>query len=199
MMKRIAIAAFILLALAFVTQPLWAADITVSWTAPTAYVDGTALPASAIASYDVQYGTCSADKKSITGTPQLVNVPGTATSKVISGIGAGWVCAQARTLTANAQSAWATNADGTLASKLIILEPKPPGNLTVAGGNGVAYMAIRRDNAYAMLPVGTVAGGTLCDSTNGVIAAGKTYFAVPANSVTWYGTSQPTVALATCS
>lgn len=185
--------------LLFVFRPASAADLPWTWTAPTQYTDGTTMPSSAILSYDIIYGTCSTDKKTITGTPVTVNVPAPATSKTITGVGAGIWCGSVRTVTADSQSVFPVDATtGQMAWKQIILTPKPPGNISVGGGGGIAYMAVRQADKYVMLPVGTVPGGTVCDSNNGVLSNGKAYYAVPGSAVAWYGLTQSTVALATC-
>jgi hypothetical protein len=177
-----------------------AADLQWTWTVPAQYTDGTPLPASAIVSYDIEYGLCSADKKSFTGTPVIVNVPAPATSKTITGVGAGIWCGSVRTNTADAQSVFPVDqTTGQLAWKQIVLTPKPPGNISVGGGGGIAYMAVRQQDRFVMIPVGTVPANTQCDPSNGVLSGGDAYFAVPASSVSWYGSTRPTVVLSTCS
>ena len=75
--------------------------------------------------------------------------------------------------------------------------PNPPTGLTAVAG--IAYMATRQKDRYVMVPVGTVPGSTVCDTSNAVISAGAVYYAVPHGSVTWYGSTKPTVVMATCS
>jgi hypothetical protein len=188
-MKRLVIAVLVILAAGFVFEIAKAADLPWTWTVPTQYTDGTTMPSSAIVSYDVMYGTCSADKKTIVGTPVVVNVLAPATSKTITGVGSGIWCGSVRTNTADSQSAFPVDATtGQLAWKQIVLTPKPPGN-----------MAVRQADKYVMLPVGTVPANTVCDPDNGVLSNGKAYYAVPGSAITWYGATQPTVALTTCS
>lgn len=192
----------ILAALLFFIAPVvYAADAPITWTAPTQYTDGTALPASAIASYDIAYGLCSADKKSIVAPATIINVPGTTLSKTITGLGSGTWCFQVRTVTTDGQTSVFTvdSATGLLAWKQIVLIPKPPGTVTVGGGTGTAYMAVRQTDKFVMVPVGTVPANTVCDAENAVIAGGATYFAVPTSAVQWFGSTRPTVALAPCS
>lgn len=191
------------LILAFLASfvPLLAAagDLPASWTVPATYTDGTPLPASAILSYDVQYGACSTDKKSITGTPTVVNVPAPATSKTITGVGPGLWCLSVRTNVSGASSVYPVDATtGQLAWKQVILTPNPPGNISVGGGGGIAYMMLRQNDRFVALPVGTVPAATLCDTSNGAIAAGVTYYAVPTSAVRWSGTTRPTVVFSPC-
>lgn len=52
---------------------------TLTWSAPTQRVDGTALPASEIAAYEVEWGTSTAGP-----FPNTFQVPGTATSYTVA-------------------------------------------------------------------------------------------------------------------
>lgn len=187
--------------LTFITALLpfavFAADAPLTIAVPPTYVDGTALPASAITGYEIQYGLCSADKKSITGTPTLVGT--TAPTKTITGLGSGTWCFQARVKTADSQSAWTVDSTtGLLAYKQIILAPSPPPSVTVGGGVGTAYMIVRQNDRFVALPVGTVPANTQCDSSNGAIVAGTAYYAVPTAVVSWFGPTRPTVVVSPC-
>ena len=77
------------------------------------------------------------------------------------------------------------------------LRPKPPTTLTVAALT--VYMEVRERDALVMLAIGTVPGDTVCDTTQGVIAGGVTYFAVPHSAVAFAGDVQPPVSFALCS
>lgn len=171
-----------------------AASADISWTHPTTYTDGSAIAAGALTQTDIIYGLCNATNDGLlaTPTPVTVVVPYPATTKSITGLGNGTWCFAARSDTATAQSDFTG-----FISKQIILKPAPPTGLTVA--IKTAFMAVRQNDAYVMLPVGTIPGGTQCDSNNGVIAGGVSYWAVPTSSVTWYGATKPTVVLAQCS
>ena len=174
-----------------------AGDATLTWTLATHNTDGTTIPttgAGSLTQTSVIYGLCNATSTGLLTTPAPVTlaVPVPATTRVITGLGNGNWCFAARSDTATAQSAFTS-----YVAKSIILIPNPPGGLTVTVS--VAYMATRQDNHYVMLPMGTVPGGTPCDSTNGMIVNGKAYFAVPFSAVSWYGSTQSTVVMATCS
>jgi len=171
-----------------------AADATLSWTNPTKYTDGTNIASGALTQTSIIYGKCNAASNGLLATPAPVTVvvPQPATTRVITGLGAGSWCFAARSETAAAQSAFTA-----YVSKVIVLTPEPPTGLTVA--DTVAFMAVRQDNRFAMVPVGSVPAGTPCDTGNGVVSDGRAYYAVPTSAVSWYGSTQPTVALSTCS
>lgn len=177
--------------LALMPSMLWAASADLSWTHPTSYTDGTPLPLASITSTDIAYGLCNAGKTAIAGTPTVVAVPAPAVSKSVTGLTNGSWCFQARTAVGASLSDYTA-----VVAKDVVLKPSPPSGLTVSVQT--AFMAVRQNDAYVMLPVGSVPGGTKCDSNNGVIAGGKSYFAVPSSAVQWYGSTKPTVALATC-
>jgi hypothetical protein len=170
-----------------------AADATLTWTNPTQYTDGSAIAPGALTQTSILYGKCNAGSNGLLATPAPVTVPvpQPATTKVITGLGAGSWCFAARAETAAEQSDFTA-----YVSKTIILKPAPPTGLTVTVLT--AFMAVRQDDRYVMVPVGTVPAGTACDSNNGVIADGKSYYAVPFAQVSFYGATQPRVALATC-
>jgi len=173
---------------------LIAGEAQLTWTHPTQYEDGTAVPAGTLVRTSLIYGICNATSNGLLATPApvTVTVPYPATTHTITGLGNGKWCFAARSETATEQSVWTG-----YVWKDVILKPKPPSGLTVVATTG--FMAIRRENSYVMLPIGQVPAGTPCDSNNGVIANGVSYFAVPASSVQWYGATESTVVLASCS
>lgn len=170
-----------------------AADATLSWTLTGTYTDGSSLPASSITQHSILYGACNASSNGLLATPPpvTVSVPMPAVTKVVTGLGNGNWCFAVRTETATAQSDF-TN----YVAKSVVLKPSPPTGLTVSVLT--AFMAVRQKDRYVMIPVGTVPGGTACDANNGVIADGKSYFAVPRSAVAWYGATQTDIAVATC-
>ena len=169
-----------------------AASADLSWTHPTSYTDGTPLPLASITSSDITYGLCNAGKTAIAGTPTVVAVPAPAAARSVTGLTNGSWCFQVRTAVGASLSDYTA-----VVSKDVVLKPSPPSGLLVSVQT--AFMAVRQNDAYVMLPVGTVPGGTKCDSNNGVLSGGKAYYAVPSAAVSWYGNTKPTVALATCS
>jgi len=181
------------LLLCLVSGLTFAADATLSWVNPTQYTDGSPIPAGVLASTGIEYGLCDATGAAIAGTPSTASAAAPATTTVVSGLGNGSWCFHAKAVTVSGSySTWSA-----MATKTIVLTPAAPTGLTVAVRT--AFMAVRENDSYAMIPVGTVSGGTSCDSNNGVISSGIAYFAVPSASVTWYGATKPTVVLAQCS
>lgn len=71
--------------------------ITVSWTAPDKYVDGTPLPASAIAGYRIAYGT------SPTAMNTTIDVPASPTSKQLGSLEAATYYVTVRTRGTNGE------------------------------------------------------------------------------------------------
>ena len=60
------------------------------------------------------------------------------------------------------------------------------------------YTVIKGADNLILLPVGSVPLGTACDTTQGVLRAGKLYNVVDITSVTWSGTARPVVAVGSC-
>jgi hypothetical protein len=171
-----------------------AADAALTWTHPTQYTDGSAISAGALTQTSILYGLCNAGATGLLASPAPVTVvvPQPGSARTITGLGNGKWCFAVRAETAAEQSDFTA-----FVAKDIVLKPKPPTGLIVTAQT--AYMAVRQGDRYVMVPVGTVPGGTSCDSNNGVIAGSAAYYAVPASAVTWYGSTQSTVALARCS
>lgn len=88
-----------LIALLF-SAPLYAGEAIVTWEHPTQYTDGTALPLSAIARTELEYGKCNAAKDGFLAspTPAIVQVAAPAVTRTISSLGAGDWCVRARTV-----------------------------------------------------------------------------------------------------
>lgn len=170
-----------------------AADGDLSWQIATQYTDGTVMPAGTVTGTGIRYGICNATATDLLATPAPVTlvVPVPAVTRTITGLGAGTWCFAVRTETATTPSDYTA-----FVSKVIILKPNPPRNLAVTVQT--AFMAVRQDNKFVMIPVGTVPASTVCDPDNGVVADGKSYFAVPTSAVSWFGATQPTVAVAPC-
>jgi hypothetical protein len=121
----------LLLGLAFAGSAS-AKDASLSWTLPIAYESGEALPASEIASFKVDYGTCSAPN--VFGTSMgVVTVTGAATAATVTGFSSGTFCFRVATVATNGeQSVW-TDAVSIVFSKG---KPKPPTNVRVILLNG---------------------------------------------------------------
>lgn len=125
------IASALVLALAVIgaTRAL-AADVTVTWTHPTQFTDGSTLALGQIASTRVEYGSCSG---SAFGTRVGdVTVPAPATTTTIAGFAPGTHCFRAFTRT-TAAAGGQESAPSAVASRVIAFPPpNPPTIVTVA-------------------------------------------------------------------
>lgn len=184
MLKR-AILALVAVILPFLAS---ASTVTVSWVNATKYEDGANI--TDMVGVKIYRSTVAGQPGSLIAT---VPAPGTSYVDAASPFGT--------TVYYSAATTTSGHGDSVLTAQVSKVNPQaaplPPTGLTVAATT--AYMILRQDDRFVALPVGTVPGDTACDSSNGAIAAGVTYYAVPTAKVTWYGTSQPTVVVARCS
>jgi hypothetical protein len=176
-----------------------AGDANLSWTHPTTYTDGTALPISQIARTEVEYGLCNAGRTGFLASPVpvIVTVAPPPATRVVTGLAPGTWCFRARTVatTSTTPSAWTVNTDGTLASKVILqAPPSAPTNLTIASADLSVYVVLKRVNRFVMVKVGTAPAGTPCIADQTV----NGYFAVPREVVQWAGTVREDVVVASC-
>lgn len=81
-----------------------------------------------------------------------------------------------------------------VATKVVGPIPQPPG-LTFVTVETMVYNVVKRDDGFALIAVGTVPLNTPCDISQSV--NGK--YVVPVASVTWLGSVEPIVVVATCS
>jgi hypothetical protein len=174
-----------------------AGEAEVTWTHPTQYVDGTALPISQIARTEIEYGICNGLNSGFMATPApvIVSVTAPAAARTITGLAAGTWCFRARTVSTlnTTPSAWTVNANGTLPYKVILPPvPQPPSNLMLA--NTQVFTVVKQRDAFVMLPVGTAPAGTACDPLQSV----NGYHVIPREAVTFTGSVQPEVVVARC-
>lgn len=185
-MKRLS--SLVLLLLAF---PLHAATLNISWTAPTTCTDGTPISGCAITKYTV-YSGLQGQAKTVLGTTGP-----TVTTFSAANTGPGNWCIQV--------SASSSGGEGPLSSEACKLVPVPapgaPGTptLTLTVVAPLVFDAIKSADTLALLPVGSVPLGTRCDTTQGVVKSGITYFVVPMSSVTLTGNIKPVAVVAQCS
>lgn len=176
---------------------------TISYTPPTAYTNGTALPASQISGFDAQCisftptggtsGTCSFTPASVAGTATsitiTVNVPSSG----------GSACFQVRAKTTNGQvSSWA---DGDKCKVFTPLVPNPPGNVTVAVVvtiNVVPAYKILADGTRSQAVAGFVPLGKPCVGSIVFIYRGKPYRRVAQADVKWWATAPAANVAAAC-
>ncbi len=98
------LALVVLMLLAFAAH---SQEATVTWTNPTEYVDGGALPLEAIEATEVQYGRCGDAGLAADPAPVSVPVPGPASS--LAGLALpdyGRWCFRARTIAGGVESDW---------------------------------------------------------------------------------------------
>ena len=143
----------VLLLLSF-SGPLLAANVTVSWTHPTQFTDGSALALNQIASTRVEYGSCAGTAfGTVAGQ---VTVPAPATTTTISGFAPGTHCFRAYTRTTVAAGNQESGPSGIATKVIAFPPPNPPTIVTV---ETVAKVLTRWGLG---LKVGTVALGTPC-------------------------------------
>lgn len=174
-------AAFLLALFCAVYGDAFAADVRLNWTPPTQNTDGTPV---ALKGYSIHFGS-TAD--ALTQT-RAVNVP-SASSANVTGLNPGtyFFCVKAIS-TADLSSACSN-----VVSKVIApAAPNPPTGLTVQ--ELVAYQVIGTLDKFVLLPVGTVAADTVCDTSQSV----NGMFVVPREAVTFYGSVKPQAVVAKC-
>jgi hypothetical protein len=179
-----------LVALYLVSGAAHAATVTVSWTNPTQYEDGSSLPASDIERTRIEYGTCNG--QAFGNKLGEFTANGAATTATSPNLSPGTYCFRAYTRAKGLESQPSAPVQKTILQP----PPKPPTNLQVA--EQTVYTSVKRTDRLVMLPVGTVPGDTVCIATEGVIVDGVTYHAVPRAAVQWSGSVQPDIAYARC-
>ena len=92
----------------FLPSKCEAGNANLTWTHPTAYVDGTPLPLANIARTEIAWGKCNAAKTDFEAAPTTFNVAAPTAAAAIPAIPTGAYCFKARTVsTANEVSDWA--------------------------------------------------------------------------------------------
>lgn len=194
------LAAFLLgLGLALLVGPVVAATGNLSYTRPTAYTDGTALPAGDIASYNVR---CASFTPTGSTTPQAcpaitpTTLPGTATGGTITltiPAAGGRACFQVQTVVASgATSDWSVEGCKTFAPAT----PNPPGNVTVAvviGINMAPVYSVTKTGKLSTL-MGFADLGVACGDAVLLTYRGHEFREVPRGAVRWWGSTTLRVA-----
>lgn len=189
-MKRTLLAAALLLA----TFAAVAGTITMNWTTPTTYADGTAIPAGDLTGYRLAYGQCP-DGKTLPASAASSNVSGGSTlTYTITGL----QDSPNKTATnpsptpiiycivAFAESAarGESNPTNVVNDTMPALPgPNPPGGLAVS--STTAYQLKTSPNGPRLASIGEVPLGTQCDQTLSVTVDGTTYYAVPSIDVSF--------------
>ena len=178
-----------LLALLLLPFAAGAADVTVTWTHPSANTDGSALSVSNIASTRVEYGSCSGTAFGTKAGEVVVPAPATTTTVTLA---PGTHCFRAYTRTVAAVGGLESGPSG-VASKVVPYSPPNPPVITVV--NIVAYEIRQSPRGMVSLGrnVGTVPLGTAC----GVKVTGD-YYEVPLDAVTLSKMPKSAVVVAKC-
>lgn len=193
----IAVACALAIVLLSVSQIASATVVTVSWSNPTTYTDGSAMPGTDIGSTTVQYGSCSSSSPlSVATVAGSFTAQGGTTHAQSPDLPAGTYCFQAITNSLTLGS----SAPSVAASETIAKNPGAPalGALStqlVTSGTAI-YLATQIPDGWAFTQVGTVQVGTPCDASQGV----NTYNVVPQKgiTVTWLTAVQPLSIVAQC-
>lgn len=159
-----------------------------SWIPSTTNTDGSAY--SNAAGFRIVYGTSAT---TLTQTIQIAN-PGVS-SYCVTGLAANtWYFGVRAYNTAGGESATSNVVSKVITNAPVPVVPTAPAALTVAQGQLIVYQVLGTDAGFQLLPVGTVAPGTACITTQQVNGR----YAVPTSAVTWYGSVKPKVVVAQC-
>lgn len=179
---------------------LWAgsaASATLSYTAPTSYIDGSPLPASAITGYEFRCGA--GTTAGITCTP--LSLPGTATggTMVITGPATGFTaCIEGRTLVALGPGPYSSPP---FCKTYAAVPPGPPGNVTIAvviGINVAPVYTITAAGARSTALAGFVPVGVACYDDVVFTYRGKSWRRVDVEDVRWWKTTPTPNVAAPC-
>lgn len=162
------------------------AVITLNWTNPTTYTDGTSLPSSQIAGTRIEYGSCTSQGAFATKSGEWTQSGSVTTSQSPNLANQIW-CFRAFTKAQNGTESQASN----VAIKDNRPVPNPP---TLSTQEGIAYNIVKRRNRLVMSPVGTIPVGTECDSTQQI----NGYNVVDRDAVKWSGLIRPDIVVAKC-
>ena len=168
-----------------------AGEARLSWSAPTQRVDGSALDN--LAGYRALWGTT---PRAYT-EEQVINDPATLELQ-ITGLAPGtWYFAVTAFDATGLESAYSAEVSKTIEASPNPLPPADPA--IVPAGTQFAYIINQAGGRLALVPVGTVANGTVCDASQAVRDAnGLTAFRVPAGAVTWSGTVRRDLVFSQC-
>lgn len=184
---------------ALVAAPVAADSGTLTFTPPTTYTNGTALPAAQIASYNLQCSSFTPTGTTTPGTCPAITpatLPGNATGGTITltiPATGGTACFRVQTVASNGQaSAWSN--EGCKAFNP--LTPNPPTGVTIAvvlGINIAPVYSVTATNKLSAL-VGFVDLGVQCGDAVLVRYRGTDFREVPRDAVRWWGTTKLRVA-----
>lgn len=183
----------LVLALVLLSFSATAGEALLTWSAPTARVDGTPLPVNELAGYTVLWGPAA---RNYTG--QAAVAGGGTLTYLVSELPPGtWYFAVVARTTDGLQSAPSAEVSKTIEASPEPLPPTDPA--IVPDGVQFAYIINQAGGRLALVPVGVVANGTVCDASQAVRDSnGLTAFRVPESSVTWSGTVRRSLVFSPC-
>lgn len=167
----------------------------ISWTNATTNTDGSPIPATCTTSpcgklvqSVVEYGTCNGTN--VFGTKQgEITVTAPANTTPVN-----MVVVQMYCFRVFHRNDYTVASDMSNVGSKDNVPPKPnaPGVMTIAGLT--VFQVIGSPNKFALVPVGTAPPDTKCDATQSVNGR----YAVPRESVSWFGSVRPQVVVAEC-
>lgn len=181
-------AIWILFAITFGAQAVYAGDATLSWTAPTQNTDGSAL--TDLAGFTIYGGTVQGGPY---GDVSITISNPTTTTFVVSGLTEDTTYFFVVTAFNSADPVRESDFSNEATKTIPPLVPNPPTMLVVQALT--AFDIVKQKDKYILLAVGTVPAGTACDPNQTV----NGHYAVPSDIVAWFGNVQPPVVVADCS
>ena len=185
-----------MLALVLLSFSATAGEALLTWSAPTARVDGTPLPLNELAGYSVLWGPAT---RTYTGLA-TVEGGGSLSYRVTELPPGTWYFAVVARTTDGLQSAPSAEVSKAIEGVPDALPPLPPADpAIVPDGEQFAYIINQAGGRLALVPVGVVANGTVCDASQAVRDSnGLTAFRVPESAVTWSGTVRRALVFSPC-
>ena len=182
----------ILIPFVVIATPLWAGNVTLTWTNATQNEDGSAIPATGDNSLDtttLEYAACISGQLS---APRLSKtVAASFETDIVSIVTPGdWCFVAFHTNVAGTRSA-----ESNIAIKTILpAVPNPPALLTVT--DLVVYTIVKQKDKFVLLAVGRVLAGTACNPNESV----NGHYVVPNDAVLWTSATgpRPIVVVAKC-
>jgi hypothetical protein len=182
------------IALALILLPFaaFAGDATVSWGEVTQRVDGTPVT---ISTYRVYFNPDAAPTKA----DGFVTVTDALTYRFDGLAPATWYFAATALDDDGLESALSAVVSKSIEASPDPLPPVPPDPVIVPGGTQFAYIINQAGGTLALVPVGTVAAGTVCDASQAVRDSnGLTAFRIPDSAVTWSGNVRRSLVFSPC-
>lgn len=151
--------------LAIVAGTAQAADVSVTWTHPTSFEDGTPLTLAQIASTKVEYGSCSSGAFGVKAGERVVPAP--STTITVTGFTPGLHCFRAAT-TATAAAGGGVSVFSNVATRTLDWpNPNPPTITSVATVARLLKPNGELGKVAGFLPLGSACGELMVDKRKG--------------------------------